>query len=266
MNCYRDFSSVTVTFRHGVPKKQFHSLNKNWRRLSKRFPSLYRSKLWNNSLFLVKIFIGDGEFFYFLYCTCCCVLFKNPWFITFWPINVFYAQVVTVWVWCSSLCVGGGSFPRLAKAGAAWTWGWIQARERRWYSEHCRFSTEEPGLEMPSTGEKTKQKAGPGLTEKCRCARWNEQRAGRGNKPGRGRGRNRSETCQTQKCSKTGRKMDRFQIKWIAAIKFGVSFRMMKMFWNWMVAMAVPTLRISPKLPNSSLQTGGFSDTWIISQ
>lgn len=120
MNCYRDFSSVTVTFRHGVPKKQFHSLNKNWRRLSKRFPSLYRSKLWNNSLFLVKIFIGDGEFFYFLYCTCCCVLFKNPWFITFWPINVFYAQVVTVWVWCSSLCVWGGpshALPRLEPLG-----------------------------------------------------------------------------------------------------------------------------------------------------
>lgn len=264
MNCYRDFSSVTVTFRRGVPKKQFHSLNKNWRRLSKRFLSLYRSKLWNNSLFLVKIFIGDGEFLYFLYCTCCCMLFKSPWFITFWPINVFYAQVVTVWAWCSSLW--GGVLPTPCQGWSRLDLGVDSGKLTAVVLWALQILTEEPGLEMPSTGEKTKQKAGPGLTEKCRCARWNEQRAGRGNKPGRGCGRNRSETCQIQKCSKTGRKMDRFQIKWIIANQFRVSFRMMKMFWNWMVVMAVPTLRLSPNLPNSSLQTGGFYDTWIIPQ
>ena len=159
INCYGGFSSITVTFRHGVPKKQFHSLNKNWRHLSKRFPSLCGSKRWNNSLFLVNVFIGDGEFLYFLYWMCCCVLFKSSWFIKFWPINVFCAQAVTVWVWCFSW-VGWFSCPRFAKAGAARTWGWIQARELQWWREHCRFSTEEPGMEMLSMGEETKESRG----------------------------------------------------------------------------------------------------------
>lgn len=71
-----------------------------------RLPPLYHSKLGHNSLLLVKLFIGDGEFLYFHYWVCGCVLFKSSRFVKFSPINGFSAQVTIVWVWCFT-----------------WTWG-----------------------------------------------------------------------------------------------------------------------------------------------
>lgn len=110
-----------------------------------------------------------------------------------------------------------------------WTWGWMWARELQWNCEHCKFSYGK--VSLFNSLDEIKGKAGAGLTREVRVCRMKQQQQKEQKTEERSWetamvlcGRKRRKTFQIQKRSKTGRKIYRFQMKWISASGDGLLF------------------------------------------